>query len=48
MKEKIKKFKYGIVIFAIAILASLPLCWEKFNYYNDDGIQHIARAFLTR
>ena len=48
MKEKIKNFRYGIVIFIVAILVSIPLFWKNFNFYNDDGIQHITRAFLTR
>lgn len=47
MKEKIKNVRYGILILVVAILISIPLCQKKFNYYNDDGIQHIARAFLT-
>lgn len=47
MKEKIKNLRYGLVILIVAILVSIPLCWKNFNYYNDDGIQHIARAFLT-
>lgn len=47
MKEKIKNLRYGIIILIISIVISIPLCWKNFNYYNDDGIQHIARAFLT-
>ena len=47
MKEKIKNLRYGIIILIVAILASIPLFWKNFNYYNDDGIQHISRAFLT-
>ena len=47
MKEKINCLRYGIIILIVAIVISIPLCWKNFNYYNDDGIQHIARAFLT-
>lgn len=47
MKKKIKDLRYGIIILIVAILVSIPLCWKNFNYYNDDGIQHISRAFLT-
>jgi len=47
MKEKFKCVKYGIIILIVAILVSIPLFWKNFNYYNDDGIQHIARSFLT-
>ncbi|MBR1540583.1 MAG: glycosyltransferase family 39 protein [Clostridia bacterium] len=47
MKEKIKNIRYGIIILIVAILVSIPLCWKNLNYYKDDGIQHIARAFLT-
>ena len=47
MKEKIKKIRYGIIIFIVAIIVSIPLYWKNFNYYADDGVQHIARAFLT-
>ena len=47
MKEKIKNVRYGIIILIVAMFVSIPLCWKNFNYYNDDGIQHIARAFLT-
>ena len=47
MKEKLKDFRYGIIILIVAILVSIPLFWKDFNYYNDDGIQHIARSFLT-
>ena len=28
-------------------MVSIPLFWKSFNYFNDDGIQHISRAFLT-
>ena len=48
MKDKIKNLRYGIVILIVAILVSIPLCWKNFNYYSDDGIQHIARSFLTQ
>ena len=48
MKEKIKNIRYGMAIFIVAILVSIPLCWKNFDYYHDDGIQHITRAFLTR
>ena len=48
MKDKIKNLRYGIVILIVAILVSIPLCWRNFNYYSDDGIQHIARSFLTQ
>ena len=47
MKEKINCLRYGIIILIVAIVISIPLFWKNFNYYNDDGIQHIARAFLT-
>lgn len=47
MKEKIKNVRYGIIILVVAMFVSIPLCWKNFNCYNDDGIQHIARAFLT-
>ena len=47
MKEKIKSLKYGIIILIVAIIVSIPLCWKNFNYYSDDGIQHISRAYLT-
>ena len=47
MKEKIKNLRYGIIILIVAILASIPLFWKNFDYYHDDGIQHISRAFLT-
>lgn len=47
MKNNIKNLRYEILILIVAIIVSIPLCWKNFNYYNDDGIQHIARAFLT-
>ena len=47
MKEKIKNLRYGIIILLVTVLVSIPLCWKNLNYYNDDGIQHISRAFLT-
>ena len=47
MKEKLKNLKYGIIILIVSIVISIPLCQKNFNYYHDDGIQHIARAFLT-
>lgn len=47
MKEKFKSLRYGIIILIVACLVSIPLVWKNFNYYNDDGVQHIARAFLT-
>ena len=47
MKEKIKDLRYGLIILIVAIIVSIPLCWKNFNYYNDDGIQHIARGYLT-
>lgn len=47
MKEKLKSLRYGLIILVVAILMSIPLFWKNFNYYNDDGIQHIARGFLT-
>lgn len=46
-KDKIKNIRYGIVILAVAILISIPLFQKDFDYYHDDGVQHIARAFLT-
>ena len=47
MKDKIKNLRYGIIILIVATLASIPLFWKNWDYYHDDGIQHIARAFLT-
>ncbi len=48
MKEKIKNLRYGFILLIVAIVVSVPLCWKNFDYYHDDGIQHIARAFLTK
>lgn len=47
MIKIIGKFKYELLIIIIAIIVSVPLCWKTYNYYYDDGIQHIARGFLT-
>ena len=47
MKEKLKNCRYGIVILIVAIFVCIPLFSKKFDYYHDDGIQHIARSFLT-
>ncbi len=47
MKEKIKNLKYGLIILIVAVIVSIPLVWKNFDYYHDDGIQHIARSFLT-
>lgn len=46
MKEKIKNLRYVIIILIVTIIASIPLCWKNFNYFYDDGIQHIGKAFL--
>ena len=48
MKEKFKNLRYIFIILLVAIFVSIPLCWKNFYYYYDDGIQHIARAFLTK
>ncbi|MBR2289522.1 MAG: hypothetical protein IJ867_02675 [Clostridia bacterium] len=47
MKEKLKNLRSGIVILVVAVLVCIPLFWKNWNYYYDDGIQHIARGFLT-
>lgn len=47
MKEKLKSVRYGIIILIVAMVISIPLCWKNWDYYHDDGIQHIAKAFLT-
>lgn len=47
MKEKIKKYRYILIIFIIAFIVSIPLFWKDLDVYYDDGIQHIARAYAT-
>ena len=47
MKEKIKSFKYGIIILIIEIFVSIPLLGKNLDVYFDDGIQHIGRAYAT-
>ena len=47
MKEKLKKYKYILIILLVAIIASIPLFRKDLDVYYDDGIQHIARAYAT-
>ena len=47
MKEKIKNIKFGVIIFLVALVISIPLFWKNLDVYADDGSQHIIRGFLT-
>lgn len=47
MKEKLKKYKYILIILVVSIIASIPLFRKDLDVYYDDGIQHIARAYAT-
>lgn len=53
MIDKIKRvvketdFIYYVCIVVIACILSCPIFFLDINVYNDDGIQHIARAFGT-
>ena len=47
MKEKLKKYKYILIILVVSIIVSSPLLMKDLNVYYDDGIQHIARAYAT-
>lgn len=47
MKNILQKYQYLITIFIIAAIVSIPLFWKDLDVYYDDGIQHIARAYVT-
>ncbi len=50
MKELIKAKRNlidKIIIILVASILAIPLLNSKVNVYNDDGIQHIARAYGT-
>lgn len=47
MKNTLAKYKYILIIFMVAFIASIPLFWKDIDVYYDDGIQHIARAYAT-
>lgn len=38
---------YIIILIIVASIVCLPLLSSNLNVYQDDGIQHIARAFGT-
>ena len=47
--KKISRNKVNIIVLVIVTLfLCLPMFYSKLNVYQDDGIQHIARAFGTR
>ena len=47
MKDKLKKYKYILIILVVASITSIPLLCKDLDVYYDDGIQHIARAYAT-
>ena len=47
MKEKLKKYRYILIILIVSIIVSGPLFRKDLDVYYDDGIQHIARAYAT-
>ena len=47
MKDKLKKYKYILIILVVASITSIPLLCKDLDIYYDDGIQHIARAYAT-
>ena len=47
MKEKLKKYQYILIILIVSIIVSGPLFRKDLDVYYDDGIQHIARAYVT-
>ena len=47
--KKISRNKVNIIILAIVTLfLCMPMFYSKLNVYQDDGIQHIARAYGTK
>ena len=50
MKELIRtkrKLIDTVIIILVASILAIPLLNSKLNVYQDDGIQHIARAYGT-
>jgi uncharacterized membrane protein len=47
MKNKLKNYKYGLIILLTVVILSIPMFWKNLNVYSDDGVQHIVRAYLT-
>ena len=46
-KEKKNKIINIVILFIVTLILSIPLFYSKLNVYQDDGIQHIARAYGT-
>jgi len=48
MKEKLKNFKYGIIIFIVAVVVSIPLFWKNLNVYADDRYSAYSKRYINR
>ena len=47
MRNKIRSYKYILILIIVGSIVSVPLFWKNLNVYNGEGVEFISKAYET-